>query len=77
MNTNGAVPGLAVILVGERPDSEKYVSMKKKLAEKVHTETVRQGDTWWVMPRLTRGLPYRPVLCVVSSFWIFYNKVLI
>ena len=44
MNTNGAVPGLAVILVGERPDSEKYVSMKKKLAEKVHTETVRQGD---------------------------------
>ena len=51
MNTNGAVPGLAVILVGERPDSEKYVSMKKKLAEKVHTETARQGDTWWVTPR--------------------------
>ena len=51
MNTNGAVPGLAVILVGERPDSEKYVSIKKKLAEKVHTETVRQGDTWRVTPR--------------------------
>lgn len=61
MNTNGAVPGLAVILVGERPDSEKYVSMKKKLAEKVHTETVRQGDTWRVT---LSGLAYRPVLCV-------------
>jgi 5,10-methylene-tetrahydrofolate dehydrogenase/methenyl tetrahydrofolate cyclohydrolase len=44
MNTKGEVPGLAVILVGERPDSEKYVSMKKKLAEKVHTEKTRQMD---------------------------------
>ena len=28
----GEVPGLAVVLVGQRPDSAKYVSMKKKAA---------------------------------------------
>jgi len=29
---SGYTPGLAVIIVGERPDSHKYVSMKEKLA---------------------------------------------
>ena len=28
----GEVPGLAVVLVGQRPDSAKYVSMKTKAA---------------------------------------------
>ena len=28
-------PGLAVVLVGNRPDSAKYVSMKKKAAKEV------------------------------------------
>eukprot|EP00937_MAST-01D_sp_MAST-1D-sp2_P001443 g1443.t1 len=31
-NKWGETPGLAVVLVGERPDSAKYVSMKKKAA---------------------------------------------
>ena len=76
MNTNGAVPGLAVILVGERPDSEKYVSMKKKLAEKVHTETVRQGDTWRVMPRSYLPSPTTCLVCC-RRFGSFTTKVLI
>ncbi|CAM9713593.1 unnamed protein product [Choristocarpus tenellus] len=32
---NGTVPGLAVIMVGERRDSAKYVSMKQAVAESV------------------------------------------
>ena len=28
--THDVVPGLAVVLVGGRPDSQQYVSMKKK-----------------------------------------------
>ena len=31
----GKQPGLAVVLVGDRPDSAKYVSMKKKAAKEV------------------------------------------
>jgi methylenetetrahydrofolate dehydrogenase (NADP+)/methenyltetrahydrofolate cyclohydrolase len=35
----GARPSLAVILVGERPDSELYVSLKEKEAKKVGIDT--------------------------------------
>lgn len=33
-------PGLAVVLVGHRPDSEKYVSMKKRAAEELGFQSV-------------------------------------
>lgn len=36
---NGARPNLAIILVGERPDSELYVSLKEKEAKKVGIDT--------------------------------------
>lgn len=35
LKTKGCTPGLAVVLVGERKDSQTYVKMKKQLAEKV------------------------------------------
>lgn len=37
---HGVVPGLAVIMVGERRDSSKYVSMKK-----VRAAGTRSGET--------------------------------
>ncbi|MBI2459392.1 MAG: bifunctional 5,10-methylenetetrahydrofolate dehydrogenase/5,10-methenyltetrahydrofolate cyclohydrolase [Parcubacteria group bacterium] len=36
---NGPRPNLAIILVGERPDSELYVSLKEKEAKKVGIDT--------------------------------------
>jgi 5,10-methylene-tetrahydrofolate dehydrogenase/methenyl tetrahydrofolate cyclohydrolase len=38
-NPNNKVPGLAVILVGDRKDSATYVRMKKKACEKVGIQT--------------------------------------
>lgn len=35
LKAKGCTPGLAVVLVGERKDSQTYVRMKKQLAEKV------------------------------------------
>ena len=35
----GKKPGLAVVLVGNRPDSARYVSMKKKVAKRVGIES--------------------------------------
>ena len=35
LKEKGCTPGLAVVLVGERKDSQTYVKMKKQLAEKV------------------------------------------
>ena len=35
----GKKPGLAVVLVGNRPDSARYVSMKKKVAKKIGIES--------------------------------------
>ena len=34
--THGILPGLAVVLVGERPDSAQYVRMKKKVRSHRH-----------------------------------------
>ena len=43
----GVVPGLAVVLVGNRPDSATYVRMKKKAAAEVelHAVDVSLPDT--------------------------------
>jgi len=35
LKERGCIPGLAVVIVGERKDSQTYVRMKKQLAEKV------------------------------------------
>ena len=56
----GEVPGLAVVLVGQRPDSAKYVSMKKKAAaecgfisiEKLVREDVSQEELLAVVEEL-------------------------
>ena len=39
---HGRRPGLAVVLVGDRPDSATYVNMKKKMAKKVGFESVER-----------------------------------
>jgi methylenetetrahydrofolate dehydrogenase (NADP+)/methenyltetrahydrofolate cyclohydrolase len=39
---HGRRPGLAVVLVGNRPDSATYVSMKKKMANKVGFNSVER-----------------------------------
>ena len=36
---NGPRPNLAIILVGERPDSELYVNLKEREAKKVGIDT--------------------------------------
>ena len=41
---HGIVPGLAVVIVGERKDSQAYVRMKKKAA-KVSVAPCRPPDT--------------------------------
>ena len=38
--THGRVPGLAVVIVGERKDSQTYVRMKRKACEEV---SIREG----------------------------------
>jgi 5,10-methylene-tetrahydrofolate dehydrogenase/methenyl tetrahydrofolate cyclohydrolase len=39
-NQNGVVPGLAVVLVGNRVDSATYVRMKKKAAEEIGIHSI-------------------------------------
>jgi len=43
LQAKGAVPGLAVVLVGENPASQVYVRMKGKACEQlgIHSETIR------------------------------------
>jgi methylenetetrahydrofolate dehydrogenase (NADP+)/methenyltetrahydrofolate cyclohydrolase len=45
LKTRGVIPGLAVLLVGEDPASQVYVSMKGQACEEagIHSETVRLG----------------------------------
>ena len=38
-SSSGKVPGLAVILVGARPDSQSYVRMKKKACAEAGIES--------------------------------------
>lgn len=40
-------PGLAVVLVGERKDSQTYVRNKKKACEEVRTHAPWWAFLWW------------------------------
>ena len=50
------VPGLAVILVGARPDSATYVRMKSKACEEIGYKSIQTGDMCEVRVRWTRLL---------------------
>jgi 5,10-methylene-tetrahydrofolate dehydrogenase/methenyl tetrahydrofolate cyclohydrolase len=42
-------PGLAIVQVGDRPDSTTYVRMKGKAAQEVVSQCMAIGSNQWIM----------------------------
>ena len=75
----GKKPGLAVVLVGNRPDSARYVSMKKKVAKKIGIESFESvlsedvdeetltGKSVHEVARLLLGAPSTAVVLTVRD----------